>query len=107
MSKTAHKFPPEVRECAVRLILDNEGRHGLRWQAVMSISAKTFCAPQTQNAWVKKAETESGKRAGITKDMAQKMKAPKRENLELRQANEILHKASVYFAMAELDRPSK
>lgn len=61
ISKTTNKFSPEVRERAVRLVLDNEGQHGSRWQAVMSISAKIGCAPQTLNDWVKKAEVDSGK----------------------------------------------
>lgn len=88
MSKTANRFSPKVRERAVRLVLDNEGQHGSRWQAVMSISAKIGCAPQTLNEWVKKTEVDSGKRAGIPSDMAEKMKAVERENRELRQANE-------------------
>jgi transposase-like protein len=75
MSKTTNKFSPEVRDRAVRLVLDNEGQHGSRWQAVMSISAKTGCAPQTLNEWVKKAEVDSGKRTGVSTDMAEKMKA--------------------------------
>ena len=107
MSKTTDKFSPEVRERAVRLVLDDEGHHGSRRQAVMSISAKIGCAPQTLNDWVKKAEVDSGKRAGIPPEMADRMKALERENRELRQANEILRKASAYFAMAELDRRSK
>ncbi|QLH12970.1 IS3 family transposase (plasmid) [Paracoccus sp. TD-10] len=97
MSKTTNKFSPEVRERAVRLVLDNEGQHGSRWQAVMSISAKIGCAPQTLNDWVKKAEVDSGKRPGVSSEMAEKMKALERENRELRQANEILRKASAYF----------
>ena len=104
MSKTTNKFPPEVRERAVRLVLDNESQHGSRWQAVMSISAKIGCAPQTLNEWVKKAEVDSGKRAGLPTDMAEKMKALEREVRELKRANEILRKASAYFAQAELDR---
>ena len=107
MSKTANKFSAEVRERAVRLVFDNEGQHGSRWQAIVSIAAKIGCTPQTLNEWVKKAEVDSGKRAGIPADMAEKMKALERENRELRQANEILRKASAYFAMAELDRRSK
>jgi len=101
MSKTANKFSPEVRERAVRLVLDNEGEHGSRWQAVMSISAKIGCAPQTLKEWVKKAEVDSGRRAGIPTELADRMKALERENRELRQANEILRKASAYFAQAE------
>lgn len=73
----------------------------------MSISAKIGCAPQTLNEWVKRAEVDTGKRTGVPADMAEKMKALERENRELRQANEILRKASAYFAMAELDRRSK
>ena len=107
MSKTTNKFSPEVRERAVRLLLETERQHPSRWQAVMSISAKIGCTAQTLNEWVKKAEVDSGQRAGIPTEMAEKMKALERENRELRQANEILRKASAYFAMAELDRRSK
>ena len=107
MSKTTNKFSPEVRERAVRLVLDNEGQHASRWQAVMSIAAKFGCTPQTLNDWVKKADVDSGKRAGVPTEVAEKMKALERENRELRQANEILRKASAYFAMTELDRRSK
>mgnify|MGYP000051781308 CR=1 FL=1 len=90
MSKTTNKFSPEVRERAVRLVLDNEGQHASRWQAVMSIAAKIGCTPQTLNDWVKKAEVDSGRRAGIPSDLAEKMKALERENRELKRANEIL-----------------
>ena len=101
MSKTTNKFSPEVRERAVRMVLDNQGQHESRWSAILSISTKIGCAPQTLNEWIKRAETDSGKRAGIPSEMAEKMKALEREVRELRQANEILRKASAYFAMAE------
>jgi transposase-like protein len=91
----------------VRLVFETEGQHASRWQAVMSIAAKIGCTAQTLNEWVKKSEVDSGRRAGIPTEMAEKMKALERENRELRQANEILRKASAYFAMAELDRRSK
>ena len=72
-----------------------------------SISAKIGCTPQTLHDWVKKAEIDSGQRTSVPTEMAEKLKALERENRELRQANEILRKASAYFAMAELDRRSK
>ena len=106
-SKTTNKFSPEVRTRAVRMVLDHEGDHASRWAAVVSIAGKIGCTPQTLNEWVKRTEVDSGRKPGLTTDMAAKMKALERENRELRQANEILRKASAYFAQAELDRRFK
>ena len=106
-SKTTNKFSPEVRDRAVRMVLDHTGEHPSRWAAVTSIAARIGCTPQTLHDWVKKAEVDSGQRAGVPTDMTEKLRALERENRELRQANEILRKASAYFATAELDRRSK
>jgi transposase-like protein len=86
--------------------LDHEREHASRWATIVSIAAKIGCTSQTLNEWVKKAERDSGK-PGLTSDMAARLKALERENRELRQANEILRKASAYFAQAELDRRHK
>ena len=107
MSKTTNKFSPEVRERAVRMVQDHLVDYPSRWAAVVSIAEKIGCVPQTLHEWVRKAEVDSGKRAGVPTEMAEKLKALERENRELRQANEILRKASAYFAQAELDRPFK
>src|SRR6266850_8362387 len=106
-SKTTNKFSPEVRARAVRMVLDHASEHPSRWAAVTSIAGKIGCTPQTLHDWVKKAEVDSRQRAGVPSDMADKLKALERENRELRQANEILRKASAYFAQAELDRRYK
>jgi len=106
-SKTANEFSPEVCARAVRLVFDHEAGHASRRAAISSIAAKIGYSAHTLSERIKKAEADTGKRAGLSSDVAGKMKALERENRELRQANEILRKASAYFAQAELDRPLK
>jgi transposase-like protein len=101
------KFSPEVRARAVRMVFEHEADHASRWAAIVSVAAKIGCTAQTLSNWVKRTEVDSGARAGVPSEVAEKLKALERENRELRQANEILRKASAYFAMAELDRRFK
>jgi transposase-like protein len=89
------------------MVVDHEHEHTSRWATIVSIAGKIGCTSQTLNEWVKKAERDSGHKPGLTSDMATRLKALERENWELRQANEILRKASAYFAQAELDRRHK
>ena len=89
------------------MVLEHQGEHASRWAAVCSIAAKIGCTAQSLNEWVKKSEVDSGQRAGVPTEVADQLKALERENRELRQANEILRKASAYFAQAELDRRFK
>ena len=104
---TRHRFSAEVRERAVRLVWDNSESHGSEWAAIQSIAGKIGCTAETLRKWTRQAERDTGKRAGLTTDERQKLKELERENRELKRANEILRKASAYFAQAELDRRPK
>jgi transposase len=101
------KFSPEVQERAVRMVAEHAAEYESQWAAIVSIAAKIGCTAETLRRWVRQKERDSGKREGATTDEKERLKALERENRELRQANEILRKASAYFAQAELDRPFK
>ena len=105
--KTSNRFSPEVRQRAVRMVLEHGGDHASQWAAIGSIAAKIGCTAETLRKWVRQAERDAGQRAWPTTEERERIKALEREVRELRQANEILRKASAYFAMAELDRRSK
>ena len=105
--KTSNRFSPEVRQRAVRMVLDHGSDHVSQWAAIGSIASKIGCTGETLRKWVRQAERDEGQRPGLTSDERERIKTLERENRELRQANEILRKASAYFAMAELDRRSK
>jgi transposase-like protein len=107
MKKASTKYAPEVRERAVRMVFEHQGEHATQWTAIGSIAAKIGCTAETLRGWVRQAERDQGLRAGPTTDDRERIKALEREVRELRQANEILRKASAYFAQAELDRRPK
>jgi transposase-like protein len=101
------KFSPEVRERVVRIVFEHRGEYASEWEAMRSIASKIGCTAETLRKWVRQAEVDSGQRGGLTTDERARMKDLERENRELRRANEILKKASAYFAQAELDRRPK
>lgn len=103
MSKST-RYSPEVRERAVRMVLEHENDYNSRWAAIVSIATKIGCTPETLRAWIKRVEVDSGLRSGLTSADRDRIKELERENKELRQTNEILRKASAFFAQAELDR---
>lgn len=101
------RYSPEVRERAVRMVLDHQGEYGSQWAAMASIASKIGCTAETLRKWVRQAEQDAGQRAGLTTDEKRRLKELERENRELKRANEILKKASAFFAQAELDRRGK
>jgi transposase len=105
--KEAKKYSPEVRERAVRLLFEQRSAHPTEWSAMVSIAGKIGCSAETLRAWVRRVEAAQGKGTQLGTDERERLKALERENRELKRANEILRKASAYFAQAELDRPAK
>jgi transposase len=104
MTKRSPPYSPEVCARAVRMVLDHQGEHASQYAAIQSIAQKIGGSGETLRNWVRQAERDQGLRAGPSTDERDRIKALERENRELRQANEILRKASAYFAQAELDR---
>ena len=105
--KTTNRYSPEIRERAVRLVLEHQSDHDSQWAAIASVADKIGCTAETLRKWVRQAERDRGLREGMTTEDRERLKALERENRELRRANEILKTASAFFAAAELDRRLK
>ena len=105
--KKSSRFSPEVRERAVRLVLEHQGEHESQWAAIGSIAGKIGCTAETLRKWLRRTEVEEGQRGGPTGSEHERLKELERENRELKRANEILRKAAAFFAQAELDRRPK
>ena len=101
------RYTPEVQERAVRLVFEHQGEHESQWAAIGSIASKIGCTAETLRKWVRQAERDQGKRSGLSSSERDRLKELERENRELKRANEILRKASAFFAQAELDRRPK
>ncbi len=101
------RYSPEVRERSVRLVLDQTDKHSSQWAAIQSVASKIGCTAETLRKWVRQTEYDTGTRNGLTSSEREHVKNLEREVKQLRRANEILRKASAYFAQAELDRRSK
>ena len=98
------KYSPELKERAVRLVLEHQGEHSSQYAAIQSVAGKIGGNPETLRVWVRQAERDAPHHPGLTTEERARLTALERENRELRRANEVLRKASAYFAQAELDR---
>ena len=101
------RYSPEVRDRAVRMVLEQQEKHESQWAAIVSLAEKFGCSAETLRNWVRQAERDQGQRPGLTTEERARLKQLERENFELRRANEILKKAAAFFAQAELDRRAK
>jgi transposase len=101
------KYSPELRERAVRLVFEHQQEHPSQWATIRSVSEKIGCPVEVLRRWVRQAERDAGERPGLMTDERAELKRLQRENVELKRANEILRKASAFFAQAELDRRPK
>ena len=101
------RYSSEVRERAVRMVVDHAEEYNSQWAAICSIAEKIGCTPETLRSWLRQTERDAGRLPGLTTAERERLKELERENRELRRANEILRKASAFFAQAELDRPKK
>ena len=101
------RYPAEVQERAVRLVFEQQPSHRSQWAAIEAIASKIGCKPETLRKWIRRTERDNGVRPGLTTSERERLKDLERENRELKRANEILRKASAYFAQAELDRRPK
>ena len=101
------RYSPEFRERAVGMLLEHQSEYPSQWAAMNAIASKVGCTAETLRKWVRQSEIDQGKREGLSSSERDRLKQLERENRELKQANEILRKASAYFAQAELDRRPK
>ena len=101
------RYSPEIRERAVRLVHEHQKEYESQWATLKSIASKNGCTAETLRKWVRQSETDQGIRGGMSTSERERLKELERENRELKRANEILRKASAYFAQAELDRRQK